>query len=308
MKLVHLHGHSHYSLLEAIGSPSQIIATAKSLGMEAIAMTDYHAIYGVWEFYHYCKKEQIKPIIGMDITLVQDFGITTVDLKSHVVLLCANYEGYLNLLKLTSQSYTQWFLEKPRIDYNVLDRYHKGLIMVIGGNKSLIAGMIQKDIPFIQIKDTLQFLSNLMPWRVFLEITAQDYLLEPQYRSINTTVLQLAAELQLPVTITNNYHYIKSTDQENYEVALAIKDQRQRSDPLRRKIAGQYHIMSEEEIVAIMLSNGYEKNTIDTWIANTQRVAELIDLVIPKSQPLFPLYTNPPAIQDLYQEFIASTS
>ena len=103
MKLVHLHGHSHYSLLEAIGSPSQIIATAKSLGMEAIAMTDYHAIYGVWEFYQYCKKEHIKPIIGIDITLVQDLAITAIDLKSHVVLLCADYDGYLHLLKLTSQ-------------------------------------------------------------------------------------------------------------------------------------------------------------------------------------------------------------
>ena len=308
MKLVHLHGHSHYSLLEAIGSPSQIIATAKSLGMEAIAMTDYHAIYGVWEFYQYCKKEHIKPIIGIDITLVQDLAITAIDLKSHVVLLCADYDGYLHLLKLTSQWYTQWFLEKPRIDYSMLDRYHKGLIMVIGWSKSLIAGMIEKNISFSQIKETIQFLSNMMPSRLFLEVTAQDYLLEPQYRIINTTILQLAEELELPVTITNNYHYIKSTDQENYEVALAIRDQRQRSDPLRRTIAGQYHIMSEEEIVTIMLSNGYTKEVIDTWIATTQHVAELIDLVIPKSQPLFPLYKNPPEIQDLYQEFIASTS
>ena len=134
MKFTHLHTHSHYSLLQALPKIPELIAAAKKEGMEALALTDNGNMYGAIEFYKECKKADIKPIIGVDVYLASR---TRFDKQAGVdkdrfrlVLLCKNEIGYKNLLKLVTASYLEGFYYKPRIDFEILEKYAEGLVCI----------------------------------------------------------------------------------------------------------------------------------------------------------------------------------
>src|SRR3989339_22580 len=130
-KFVHLHVHTHYSLLDGLTKIDELIAAAKKDGAPAVAMTDHGVMYGAIEFYQKCKKAGIKPIIGVEAYLAENGRLkkeVAVERRFHVILLAKNYQGYQNLIKLTTIAHLEGFYYKPRIDWEVLQQYKEGII------------------------------------------------------------------------------------------------------------------------------------------------------------------------------------
>ena len=134
-KFVHLHVHSHYSLLDGVAQVKPLVKKAKALGYDALALTDNGNLYGTVEFYEVCKKEGVKPIIGLDAYLAPrtrfDQDPAQDSKRMRLVLLAETTEGYKNLIKLVTASYTEGFFYKPRIDHELLERWHDGLIAIL---------------------------------------------------------------------------------------------------------------------------------------------------------------------------------
>lgn len=151
------------------------------------------------------------------------------------------------------------------------------------------------------IAHLIQPMKEIFAENLYLEITAQDYKLEPRLQLLNNQIIQLSEQTQIPCTVTSNFHYIKQGDKIAFETALAIKDQKQISDSSRRKVSGNYYIMSEEEVREILQANGFDDKKIEELFDMNQKVCDSIDLILPKpSTPKFPLYKTPQEFVDLY--------
>ena len=144
MKFVPLHVHSHFSLLDGLAKLEDIVGKAKEDGMEAVALTDHGVMHGAVEFYQMCKKADIKPIIGVEAYIVDDRKVKDRDTEErfHVILLAENNEGYQNLIKLTTRAHLEGFYYKPRIDWDLLKEYNKGIIAL----SACISGEIPRAI------------------------------------------------------------------------------------------------------------------------------------------------------------------
>ncbi|MFA5747616.1 MAG: PHP domain-containing protein [Candidatus Absconditabacterales bacterium] len=302
MSFVHLHGHSTFSFLEAIGKPNAILSKAKELEMNAIAITDYNGMYGIIKFYQMAKDEGIKPIVGVELGFVLDIDSTTnINQIGNIVLIAKNKEGYQNLMDITAIANTKGIKNKPKIDINVLKQYGKGIIAIFGGIESWIGKMFAVDEKETKIIEIIQMIKDTVD-DVYLEIIAQDYKNVPEIKKINNLIFEIAKKNKLECVVNNNYHYPKKEDKEAWETALAIKDGKKIYDQDRRKPKGEYFIMSENEIREILIQNGFEKNEIDGFIENNNKVADSIQTEIDLNQVLFPNYINPEDIIQLYDE------
>ncbi|MFA7718069.1 MAG: PHP domain-containing protein [Candidatus Absconditabacterales bacterium] len=305
MPFVHLHGHSTFSFLEAIGKPGKIIAKAKELGMDAIAITDYNGMYGIIKFYQTAKEESIKPIIGVELGFVLDINsVIPANQIGNIVLLAKNKQGYESLMELTSFANKQGIAGKPKIDINILNTFGPGVICIMGGKESWIGKMLMQDEKPEKIAEIIQMIKNAVgEENVYLEITAQDEKLLPEVKKVNTQILDLSRTTSTPCVVHNNFHYPNKEDKEAREIALAIKDGKKIYDEDRRKPKGDFYIMTEEEIRAICEKNGYEKAQIDSWIETNSKVAEGIIPEIDLHQTLFPNYDSPEDIIEVYEQY-----
>lgn len=301
----HLHWHSHYSLLEAIGKPKDIVAKAEELGMSSIALTDYNGLYGAIEFYQACKDVDIKPIIWVELGYVPDH---TEQPKQEdigtVVLVAKNYDWYQALLKLVSEANLNGRNNgKARIDFWLLQQYSANLIVLLWGKQNFVSKLILKNESESKITEEIERITKLVwPKRCIIELLVQDHEQFPEIKKINTQLESLASKLKLPLVCTNNYHYVNPEDQKVSEVALAIKDSKRMFDDDRRKKTTAEHIMSEQEISDMMEKNWYEKPVITQMIQTSKNIAESIDLEIPLGQILFPKYESPDDIKKLYEQ------
>ncbi|HMY80954.1 MAG TPA: PHP domain-containing protein [Candidatus Absconditabacterales bacterium] len=298
---VHLHGHSHYSLLEAIGQVGPLIVRAKELGFGVIPVTDYHGMYGIMEFYTKAKKADIKPICGIELTLSSIIGKRP-SVDQFITLIAQHIDGYNNLLALTSIANTLGMDEIPTIDIQTLKEHSHGLICLVGSPRSWIGSLILSG-QTQAVEQSLQTLQPLFGGQLYLDMTAQSYRLEPTLRPLNDQLIVLSDAFHIPLVVNTNFHYINPEDKIAYEVALAIKDQKLMRDQDRRKVLGDYHIMSEQEVHGILVDNGYSEQQIGQWFATNQVVADSIDLQLPKMTHKFPKYKNPPEIVALYEQF-----
>lgn len=301
----HLHGHSTFSFLEAIGKPNKIVAKAKSLGMDAIAITDYYGMYGAIKFYQNAKENEIKPIIGCEIGFVLDIkSAISVNQIGNIVLLAKNKEGYGNLMEISSLANTIGIASKPKIDIEQLKRYAQGIICIIGGKESWIAKMLSLDEPTEKIAEIIGMIQeSIGAENVFLEVTAQDEQILPEIKKLNTQILDLAKHTSTECVVNNNYFYPDEDDKEAREVALAIKDGKKIYDESRRKPREENHIMSEDEIRTICEKNGHNKTDIDRRIDTNNRIAEEIVTEVDLHQTLFPNYESPSDIVELYEKY-----
>lgn len=302
---IHLHWHSHYSLLEAIWKPKDLVREAKDYGMTALALTDYNGLFWAVEFYRACKDAEINPIIWVELWYVYD--LSTRDKNEdcgNIVLLAKNYTGYQQLLKIVSEANLHGRNnDKARIDHALLSKYTDGLMILISGMQSHAAKLIIKNEDSAKISEEIAMLATLVGKdNLIIELTVQD---ESEYWDIkkaNTALEKLASGWEYRLTCANNYHYIDAADQKVSEVALAIKDGKRMFDEDRRKVSMQKHIMNEEEIRQILGDNGYEKTLIDQMVENTQTIADSIQLDIPMDTILFPKYESPDNIKELYEK------
>ena len=268
MSFVHLHVHSEYSLLDGACRISRLPSVAKKLGQKALAITDHGVMYGVIDFYRACKKEGIKPIIGCEVYVAPRtrFDKTFEFDKEyyHMVLLCKNYKGYENLIKMVSKGFTEGFYNKPRIDNSLLEQYHEGLICLSG----CLAGQIPQKLlknDYMGAKETALYYKNIFGEDFYLEI--QDHGILEQ-KQTNPHIIRLSKELDIPLVVTNDCHYIEKEDSETHRILLCIQTNHTINDEDKMEFqTNEFYLKSEEEMRSLFkdLPEAYE---------NTQKIAD----------------------------------
>ena len=283
MSFVHLHMHTEYSLLDGSIKIEDLVKKVKELGMNAVAITDHGNMFGAVEFYKACKKENIKPIIGVEAYVAPRSRLEKqgkIDSEpSHLILLAMNNVGYKNLVKLVSIGYTEGFYYKPRIDMEVLRKYNEGIICLSG----CIAGKLAKQVlssNFYGAKETIkEFLEIFGKERYYIEI--QDNKLREQIL-VNQKLLEFSKELGVLLVATNDCHYLTSGDYFAHEVLLCIQTRTTINDENRMSFkTNEFYVKSEEE-----MESGFK--FAPEAILNTQKIADMCNVSLEFGHTILP--------------------
>lgn len=293
MNFTHLHCHSHFSLLDGLSKIKPLVEATKKLGMNSLAITDHGVMYGSIEFYNACNDEGIKPIIGMEAYIAPR---TRFDKEGkidsdyfHLTLLAKNYQGYKNLMQLTTLSHTEGFYYKPRVDLALLQQYSEGLIALSGCQRGQIARAVtessKKGLEVAKLYTDIFGTENF-----YIEIQ-RNAVSEEELRKeteLNSRLIALATELNLPLVATGDSHYIEPRDNEAQDVLVCIGTGRTVED------AGRLDMRSHE----LSLKSGEQMAELFTdvpeAISNTQVIAEKCNLEIPINQRYFANVKLPP--------------
>lgn len=301
---IHLHWHSTFSFLEAIGKPVKIAARAKELGMSAIAITDYNGMFGAIKFLLASKDEEIKPIIWVELGFVLDVTSTySVDSIGNIVFLAKTTEWYSSLLELTSYANTIWLKNKPKVDLSAIKSFSNWVVAFFGWTQSWIWKMILRDESREKIIEIIHMLQSILGKNsVYGEIIAQLHSENNELERVNNYVFDLCKDLGVSCVVNSNYHYMKKDDKEAWEVALAVKDAKKIYDGDRRKPVWNFHIMTEDEIVEVLENNWYSSDEIQKMISTNLALAESFDVKVALGQTLFPNYESTEDIKEAYEK------
>jgi len=289
MYFTHLHVHSHYSLLDGLPRPEQLLRQAKEIGLDALALTDHGVMYGAIEFYSLAKKMGIKPIIGCEVYLAPR-SLTDktpkVDAKLyHLILLAKNKTGYHNLLKLVTIGELEGFYYKPRIDKEVLKKHSDGLIALSACAKgeipsALLAGDFKKALELAKEYQKIFGKDNF-----YLELQHHPEL--PDQKKINDGLLKISKKLNIPAIITTDLHYIKKEDKEAQDVLLAIQTGTdiENEDRLSMKKMDLYFKSPEE------ITKDFSKHP--ELFENIKKIVEQCNLELDLGEVILPHFTTP---------------
>ena len=251
MAFAHLHVHTEYSLLDGSNKIKEYVKRVKELGMDSAAITDHGVMYGVIDFYRAAKEAGIKPIIGCEVYVAPnsrfDKELTGGDDRYyHLVLLAENNTGYANLMKIVSKGFTEGYYYKPRVDMEILNRYHEGIIALSACLAGEVARYIQKGLIDEAKKAALKYQACFGKDKYFLEL--QDHGI-PTQRTVNTALLSMSKELDIPLVATNDVHYTYREDEKPHDILLCIQTAKKLADEDRMRYeGGQYYVKSEEEM------------------------------------------------------------
>src|SRR5437588_5791254 len=283
---VHLHVHTHYSLLDGACRIPDLVKRAKALGMDSLAITDHGCMFGVIEFYNECKKEGIKPIIGMEAYMApgdrRDRQAAPGEAAYHMLLLAQNIEGYRNLLKLSTTAYREGFYYKPRIDKETLTQYKAGLIATsacLGGE--IPAAFIKRDKATAK-KIAETYLEIFGPDRFFIEV--QKHVAEQE--RVNPELADLANRLGCGLVATNDVHFLNKEDHFAHDVLCCISMGRLITDEGRLKYPTELYLKSPREM-------GEALQAFPQAIENTIRIAQMCDVTLDFSKRYAPVYRVP---------------
>ena len=290
MSFVHLHCHTEYSLLDASNKVHACAERVKELGMNACAITDHGNMYGVIEFYLACQEAGIKPIIGCEVYVAPGSRFDRKETGDqsgryyHLILLAENNQGYRNLSKLVSRSFTEGYYYKPRVDKELLREFHEGLICT----SACLAGEVARDLVRGDKKAAreaaLEYQDIFGEGNFFLEI--QDHGIAAQ-QTVIAGVLELSQELGIPMVATNDCHYTYADDAQAHDILLCIQTAKKVTDENRMRYdGGQYYIKSEEEM-RLLFPYAYEA------IDNTQRIADRCNVTIEFGHTRLPHFDVP---------------
>ena len=266
----HLHVHTEYSLLDGMCRIPQLVARAKELGMDSLAITDHGVMYGVIEFYEAAREVGIKPIIGCEVYVAPDShsSRSAGDKNNyHLVLLAKDQTGYQNLIQLTTKAHLEGFYYKPRVDKELLEQHHQGLIA--------LSACIGGEIPQLILGRRLQDAREAARW---YQQTFGDFYLEvmrhpiPELEEINRVLLALSSELEIPLVATNDVHYLKQEDARSHDLLLCIGTNSSIHDENRFKLAGDFFYLRTPQEMAELFQD------IPQALANTERIAEMCNL------------------------------
>ncbi len=291
---VHLHLHSQYSLLDGAIRFDDLIAKAKEHNAPAIAVTDHGNMFGAAEFYLKCKKAGVKPIIGCELYLAPESrfsrdakGIS--DAAYHLILLCENMQGYKNLSYLTSAGYKEGFYYRPRIDRELLAGHSEGLIALSACLKGEVAMQCGRG----RMEDavaTARWYSELFPDRYYIELQENTL---PEQDVVNKRLMEVAAELKLPLVATNDCHYLNRADARAHEVLLCIQTGKTMDDPTHMKFSvDEFYIKSPEEMARAF---SYAPEAVSNTLVIADRCN--LDLAVDGKTYYFPHF-DPPAGQN----------
>ncbi len=270
MSFVHLHTHTEYSLLDGSNKITEYVKRVKELGMNAAAITDHGVMYGVIDFYKAARAAGIHPVLGCEIYVApgsrfDKSGAASEDKYHHLVLLAENNTGYANLMKIVSNGFTEGYYYRPRVDMEILEKYHEGIIAL----SACLAGEIPRNIMRNMINEAkeaaLKYQRCFGKGNFYLEL--QDHGI-PDQRRVNSVLLNFANELDIPLVATNDIHYTYADDVRPHDILLCLQTGKKLSDEDRMRYeGGQYYVKSEEEMRSLF---AYAPQAID----NTQLIAD----------------------------------
>ena len=270
MAFTHLHVHTEYSLLDGSNKIKEYVKRLKDLGMTAGAITDHGVMYGVIDYYKACKDAGINPILGCEVYVAPGSrfdkeAAQTDDRYYHLVLLAENNVGYANLSHIVSRGFTEGYYYKPRVDYEILEQYHEGIIALSACLAGEIPRNIVKGTPDKAKEAALRLDKIFGHGNFFFEL--QDHGI-PEQRHVNAALMALSQELDIPLVATNDCHYTYADDAEAHDLLLCIQTGKKVTDEDRMRYeGGQYYVKSEEEMRSLF---PYAQEAID----NTQKIAD----------------------------------
>ena len=270
MAFTHLHTHTEYSLLDGSNKIKEYVKRVKELGMNSAAITDHGVMFGVIDFYREAKAAGINPVIGCEVYVAPNSRFDKEltggeDRYYHLVLLAENNTGYANLMKIVSKGFTEGYYYKPRVDMEVLEKYHEGIICLSACLAGEVARNISKGLIDEAKKTALKYEACFGKGNFFLEL--QDHGILEQ-NTVNTALLNMSRELNIPLVATNDIHYTYAEDEKPHDILLCIQTGKKLSDSDRMRYeGGQYYVKSEEEMKALF---PYALEALE----NTQKIAD----------------------------------
>lgn len=290
MSFAHLHVHTEFSLLDGSNKIKECVSRVKELGMNSVAITDHGVMFGVIDFYRAAKAAGVKPILGCEVYVAPGsrFDKEAVgnndDRYYHLVLLAENETGYYNLMKIVSRGFTEGYYYKPRVDMELLEQYHEGIIAL----SACLAGEVQKNIlrgMYGEAKAAACRYKDIFgEGNFFLEL--QDHGMEEQ-KLVNQSLLRMSQETGIELVATNDIHYTYADDVKPHDILLCIQTGKKLADEDRMRYeGGQYYIKSEEEMRKLF---PYAQEAID----NTQKIADRCNVEIVFGEKKLPKYDVP---------------
>ncbi len=270
MAFTHLHVHTEYSLLDGSNKIKEYVKRLGELGMTAGAITDHGVMYGVIDFYKACREAGINPVIGCEVYVApgsrfEKEAAQTDDRYYHLVLLAETNTGYANLSHIVSRGFTEGYYYKPRVDMELLEQYHEGIIALSACLAGEIPRNIVKGVPEKAKEAAMRMDRIFGHGNFFLEL--QDHGI-PEQRQVNSVLLSLSQQLDIPLVATNDCHYTYADDAEAHDLLLCIQTGKKVSDEDRMRYeGGQYYVKSEGEMRALF---PYAQEALD----NTQKIAD----------------------------------
>jgi DNA polymerase-3 subunit alpha len=289
MSFIHLHNHSHYSVLDGAVPVDKMVKRAVEFGMNAVALTDHGNMCGAIEFYEAARKAGIKPILGQEfyVAIGSRFGREVIKgegTNHHLLLLAESLDGYKNLLRLSSLGYTEGYYYKPRIDYELIEKHSKGLIC----GSACIGGEIPQLILKGRLKEARDAAGKLNEIfgkdHFYLEL--QDHGI-PEQRTVNEELIKMSSEMNIGLIATNDCHYLRKEDAYAHEVLLCIQTGKTMNDPSHMKFSSDnFYFKTEQEMEKIF-------GEYPDALFNTQKIADMCDVTLELHHPILPTFQVP---------------
>ena len=289
MEFTHLHVHTEYSLLDGSNKIKEYVARVKELGMDSAAITDHGVMYGVIDFYRAAKAEGINPILGCEVYVApgsrfdREVG-SSEDRYYHLVLLSENNQGYSNLMKIVSKGFVEGFYYKPRVDMELLEKYHEGIIAL----SACLAGEVSRFLTRSMYEDAkaaaLRYEKIFGKGNFFLEL--QDHGI-PQQQIVNQQLLRMHQETGIDLVATNDVHYTTAEDADPHDILLCLQTGKKLADEDRMRYeGGQYYVKSPEEMAQLF---PYALEALE----NTHKIAQRCHVEIEFGVTKLPKYDVP---------------
>ncbi|MFA5755365.1 MAG: DNA polymerase III subunit alpha, partial [Candidatus Paceibacterota bacterium] len=288
-KFTHLHLHSHYSLLDGLSKIDDILDKVKELGMDTVALTDHGVMYGAIEFYEKAKAKGIKPIIGCEVyestRTMEDKDANVDNKRHHLILLVKNEKGYNNLVKIVTEAHLRGFYYKPRVDFELLEKYSEGLIATSACLQGRIPHLLLSNKKEEAEKMALKYQSIFGKENYYLELQHHPGI--PEQERTNQMVIELARKLDIPLIATNDSHYINKDDAEAQDIIMLINTGADINDKGRLSMMiDDFSIKSAEEMIE-------DFKDVPEAIENTNKIAEACNLELKLGDFKLPYFDVP---------------
>lgn len=286
MSMVHLHTHSEFSLLDGLNRIERMVCAVRDLGQHSLALTDHGVMYGVIDFYKTCLAHKIKPIIGCELYFTDKSRHQKESREDavnyHLILLAKNYQGYQNLCKLVSLAHIEGFYYKPRLDWELLEQHHEGLVAM--------SACIKGHVPYLLLSDRPEEARQVaMRYQALFN---DDYYLEvqnhglPEELKVNPLLAELGKELNIPLVATQDAHYPCRSDAYAHDLLLCVQTLSDYDDPQRIRFSNdEFYIKSQAEMQELF-------KEYPEAVSNTELIAEKCNIEFDFDQYHLPVYQN----------------